>query len=352
MSFEKPYPPDTITYTHYDTLVDALETRFGASAQAYIRDTTRIINTRGNIWTAEAGNIQQAIEDLYSDEGGAVILPKKMITETQPWTLDEEYPIYIRGSGMCWHEQDRGTMIKFNLANDIHCIDIDASEVIHFGGISDLTLMGGTGNRDMIHLDGVTDWHLDRVYINQSPRHGLHVESTNDSWNLWVKDCLIENCDRAIRLEGGAGTGTILKSYILNNYFYANTIDIEAGALDDTTGTVKLLQLHNNQHFNTTGIGLKLYRKATAITCMGHIFYKTTGDAVDISDDGSANKCTRINILGFLIDGDTTTPNGIDLGGYTDHVVIDAGQIYNITGTAVNQGGNTTNIKKGDIYES
>jgi hypothetical protein len=152
--------------------------------------------------------------------------------------------------------------------------------------------------------------------------------------------------------EGGAGAGTILKSYILNNYFYANSIDIEAGALDDTVGSVKLHQLHINQHFNTTGIGLKLYRKATAITCMGHIFYKTTGDAVDISDDGSGNKCSRINLLGFLIDGDSTTPNGIDLGGYTDHVVIDSGQIYGVTGTAVVEGANTTNITKGDIYES
>ncbi len=353
MSFEKPYPPDPITYTHYNTIVDQLETRFGSSAEGYIRDATRIINTRGNIWEAAPGNTQQAITDLYSDNGGAVYLPKCMITETQPWTLDEEYPVYIHGAGMCWHDQDRGTMIRFNLSNDVHAIDLDASNIIHFGGITDLTLLAGTGDRDMIHMDGVTDYHIERVYINQARRHAVHVESTQDSWNLWIKDNLIENsANVGIRLEGGSGAGNILKSYILNNYFYANSIDIEAGALDDTTGKVHLLQLHNNQHFNTTGIGLKLYRKATAITCMGHIFYKTTGDAIDINDDGSANKCSRLNLASFLIDGDGTTPNGIDLGGYTDHVVIDSGQIYGITGTAVNEGVNTSNILKGDIHES
>ena len=352
MSFEKPYPPNPITYTHYNAIVDALEARFGSAAEGYIRDATRIINTRGNIWAAEPGNIQQAITDLYSEEGGAVYLPKAMITETQPWIMDEEYPVYIHGSGMCWHDQNRGTMIKFNLANGVHAIDIDAANLIHFGAITDLTLMGGTGDRDMIHLDGVTDWHMERVYINQARRHAVHIESTDDSWNLWIKDNLIENCTTGIRLEGGAGSGVILKSYILNNYFYANQTDIEAGALEDTTGSVKLLQLHNNQHFNTTGTGLKLYRKVTGITCMGHIFYKTTGDAIDINDDGSANKCSRINIASFLIDGDATTPNGIDLGGYTDHVIIDTGQIYNVTGTAVAEGANTSNITKGDIQET
>jgi len=181
VSFEKPYPPDLITYSHYDAIVDALEARFGASAFGYIRDRTCIINTRGNIWDAEPGNTQQAIEDLYSDEGGAVYLPKCMITETQPWRLDEAYPVHIYGAGMCWHNQNRGTMIKFDLADGLNCIDIDAEETIHFGGLYDLTLMGGSGNIDMVHLDGVTDWHMERVYINQAQRHGVQVHSSSDS---------------------------------------------------------------------------------------------------------------------------------------------------------------------------
>ena len=202
MSFEKPYPPDPITYTHYNTIIDQLEARFGSKAENYLKDTTQIINTRGNIWTPTPGSIQQAINDLYNDQGGAIIIPKCMITETQPWTLDQEYPVYIHGAGMCWHDTNRGTMIKFDLSNDVHAIDLDAKNIIHFGAITDLTLMHGTGNRDMIHLDGVTDYHIERVYINQAPRHAVHVESTQDSWNLWIKDNLIENSTNAgIRLR-------------------------------------------------------------------------------------------------------------------------------------------------------
>jgi len=115
---------------------------------------------------------------------------------------------------------------------------------------------------------------------------------------------------------------------------------------------VKLLQLHNNQHFNTVSTALKLYRKVFSITCMGHIFYKTGGNAVEIMDDGEANRCSRVNLLGFLIDGDGTTQTGVILDGYTDHVIIDSGQIYGVTGAAITQGLNTTNIQKGAIYES
>lgn len=35
--FEKPYPPNPITYTHYNALVDAQETRFGSAAQGFIK---------------------------------------------------------------------------------------------------------------------------------------------------------------------------------------------------------------------------------------------------------------------------------------------------------------------------
>jgi len=352
--FEKPYPPDPITYSHYDALVDALEARFGSGAAGFIGDRTKIVNSRGNIWEKAAGNIQQAIDDVLGDSGGAVWLPKGKITETQPWTLDEVYPVHVYGAGMCWHDQDYGTMIRFNVSNGVHCVDIrKTGDTVHFGGLYDMALFPGSGDRDVVHLDRVTDWHMERLYINQPKRHGLHVESSGDCWNIYVKDCLIENAAQVgVRLEGGVGSGVILKSYFLNNYFYANAIDVEAGALDGTDGGVKLCQFHNNQHFNTTGVGFKMYRKVQGILVMGHIFYACGGDAIDIDDDGAGNKCSRINIGPVQIDGQSTTPNGIDLQGYTDHVVVDNYQVWGVTGTAIVEGVNTTNITKGDGYES
>ena len=127
---------------------------------------------------------------------------------------------------------------------------------------------------------------------------------------------------------------------------------IEAGALDGTSGKVRLCQFHNNQHFNTDGVGMKLYRLVEQILVMGAIFYATGGDAIDVDDDGAGNKCSRLNFGPLLIDGQSTTPNGIDLQGYTDHVVIDNYQVWGVTDTAVNEGVNTTNITKGDGYES
>jgi len=355
LSFEKPYPPNPITYSHYDALVDALEARFGSGAEGYIRDRTRIVNSRGNIWDFQPGNVQNAIDDVLNESmGGAVWLPKGMVTETAGWTIDEVYPVHIYGSGMCWHGLDYGTMVRFNLASGDHCIDIGkVGDTAHFGGIYDMGLYPVGGDRDAVHLDRVSDWHLERVYINQAKRHGLHVESTGDSWNLWIKDNLIENTvGSGIRLEGGAGSGVILKSYFLNNYFYANAIDIEAGNLAGDAGQVRLCQFYNNQHFNTTGIGFRLYKKCESFIIVGHIFYKTGGDAIDIDDDGAANKCSRINIGPLIVDGDGSTPNGVDIQGYTDHLVLDNYQIFDVTGSAVNQGVNVSNITKGDGYES
>ncbi len=117
-------------------------------------------------------------------------------------------------------------------------------------------------------------------------------------------------------------------------------------------GQVRLLQFYNNQHFNTVDVGLKMYRCVELVICVGHMFYATGGDAVDIDDDGSQNKCSRINLSNFLIDGQSTTPYGVNLRGYTDHVILDTGQIYGVTGTAIQEGGNTTNITKGDLFQS
>jgi len=352
MPFPKPYPPTPIDYQDWNTVIDALEARFGSSAEAYIRDRTRVINSRGNIWEKSPGNIQQAINDVLTDGGGTVWLPKGKITETSGWVIGEEKPVHIYGAGMCWHGVDRGTMIEFSVPNGVHCIDFDAPGTIHFGGLYDMTLYPTSGNMDCVHLDSVSDWHMERVYMNQPKRHGLHVESTGDAWNLWVKDNLIENCQaKGIRLEGGAGSGVILKSYFLNNYFYANNIDIEIGALDALTGKVRLLQFYNNQHFNTVGVGFRMYRKVEQVLVVGHLFYKTGGNAIDINDDGAANKCERITIGPFNIDGQATTPVGINIDGYTSHLIYGPGQVFNCTNSVVIDP-NTSDIQAGTVITS
>jgi len=349
MTFQKPYPPDPITYQHYNAMVDALESRFGNGAHGFIRDRTRIVNSRGNIWERSPGNIQQAINDVNDDYGGAIWIPKGKIIETQGWTLDEGYPVYLYGAGMCWHDEDYGTSIRFNVPNSVHCIDImKTGETTHFGGLYDMTLYPGSGDRDIVHLDRVSDWHMERVYMNHAKRHGLHVESTGDCWNLWVEDCLIENTvDAGIRLEAGAGAGSIVKCYFLNNYFYNNGLDYEIGALDGTTGKVRLCQFHNNQHFDTQGPAFKMYRRVEQVLVMGHIFYKTVGNAIDINDDGAPNKCERITIGPLEVDGQSVTPTGLNVQGYTSHLVYSMAQIFGCTGDQVSIGSNTSAILEG-----
>lgn len=353
MPFPKPYPPTPIDYDDWNTLIDALEARFGFSAEDYIRDRTRIINSRGNIWDKAAGNVQIAISDVLSDGGGVVWLPKGKITETSGWVIDEDKPVYIRGAGMCWHGLDKGTMIEFSLPSGEHCIDIDAEVTIHFGGLFDFTVYPTAGDMDAVHLDSVSDWHMEQIYINQAKRHGLHIESTGDSWNLWVKDNLIENVvGSGVRLEGGAGAGVILKSYFLNNYFYGNGLDIELGSLDGTTGKVRLCQFHNNQHFDTDGVGLRMYRLVEQILVMGHIFYATGGNAIDINDDGEPNKCQRITIGPLNIDGQSVTPVGLKIQGYTAHLVYSMAQIFGCTTASVQTGVNTSDIVQGTVITS
>jgi len=354
MAFSKPYPPTPIDYLQYDALVDALETRGGPGFKGYLKDRTQIINSRGNLFDFEPGGVQDAIDDLYDDHGGAMWLPKGKVTETDQWIMDEVYPIYINGAGMCWADENYGTSIVFNVPNGINCIELfKTGSAGHFGGLYDMTLYQTGGNQDMVKVESWSDWHMERIFINQAKRHGLHVQSEGDVWNLWVKDNLIENTvGSGIRLDGGAGAGVILKSYFLNNYFFSNAIDIEAGNLDGDAGQVRLCQFYNNQHFNTDGIGFKMYKKCESFIIVGHIFYKTVGDAIDIDDDGVGNRCFRINIGPLLIDGDATTPNGINLAGFTDHVLLDNFQIFDWTGAAIVEGGNITNFAKGDGFEA
>ena len=153
-------------------------------------------------------------------------------------------------------------------------------------------------------------------------------------------------------LDGGGGAGVILKSYFLNNYFYANGIDIELGALNGTSGKVRLYQFHNNQHFNTTGVCMKMYWKVEQILVMGLIFYKTSGNAIDIDDDGAANKCEQITIGSFDIDGQGSTPVGLNIQGYTAHVVYGLGQIFVCTSSSVSVGANTSDIVEGPMIKS
>jgi hypothetical protein len=44
MPFPKPYPPTSIDHLDWNTLIDALEARFGSSALGFIQDRTRIVN--------------------------------------------------------------------------------------------------------------------------------------------------------------------------------------------------------------------------------------------------------------------------------------------------------------------
>jgi len=70
--------------------------------------------------------------------------------KTSGWVVDEEKPVYIRGTGMCWHGEDRGTMIKFSVPNEANGGDIEAPGTIHFGGIYNLTLYPTSGNLDEV----------------------------------------------------------------------------------------------------------------------------------------------------------------------------------------------------------
>jgi hypothetical protein len=79
---------------------------------SFLRDRTRIINSRGNIWEKAAGNIQLAIEDVLLDEGDALWLPKGKTTETSGWVVDEEKPVHVFGAGMCWHDLNKGTKVQ------------------------------------------------------------------------------------------------------------------------------------------------------------------------------------------------------------------------------------------------
>ncbi len=350
MSFEKPYPPDPITYAHYDALVDALEARLGPGAKGFNLDATLIANTRGNTWEPQPGNVQQAIDDLYSEEGGAVFLPRATLEETQPWVLDQAKPVYLLGRGICWHEGEQGTLVRFQLAPGVDAVQVGASEQTHFGGMRDLALVGVSGTGDLVHLGGVTDWMVERVYLNQAKAHGVHVEAGLQCWNLWFTRCLVENSSgAAIRLD--AAEDDIVKVHVAHCYFYWNGVDVEAGALGGVGGRVRYLSLGHNQHFQTQGPSLRLYRRVEAVNVVAPTVYQPTGAAVEVGDDGEANKCSRLNLVSLLVEGGGVTPVGVDLGGYTSQVVLDSSQIWGC-GQALQTGPQTSDIVVGEVLQA
>lgn len=233
----------------------------------------------------------------------------------------------------------------------------NAGNRIHFAGMSDLTLNNTDGN-DAVRVLGLADAHFDRVYINHGNLNGIYVEgSTYDMWNLWIKDCLFENLAGAgVRID--PADHDILKSHILNNYFYACDLGIVLQRVVDTGGTCSAFSIRGNHIYDMGKTGIQLWKVCDHIDISGNILYNIGTDGVNAWNGirvGDANvgadKCQWVKILGNLVDGNATTRWGVSLEDFSDRILVLGNMIHGCATAAYNAEATVTNVEKSHDVE-
>jgi len=249
--------------------------------------TPFIFNSLGNIFEPIGSNIQVAIDDL-PDEGGMINLPVKELTISDKVVVDK--PVYIKGSGMTWQGTEGGTCIRTDggLVDKNMFEFYNASGRFHFAGMSDLSLINYDG-RNGIYVHGVADAHFRRVYINHGALNCIYIEGSEfDMWNLWITECLFENAGQG-GVKVDPGDHDIIKTHILDNYFYACELGVCLQRDVEPGGKTSAFTIKGNHMYDITKTGIQLWKVA---------------DHIDVSD----------NILHNIGTATVNTYNGIRVG--------------------------------------
>lgn len=206
-----------------------------------------IHNSDGNVWEATASNLQLAIYDLNSTDGGTVTIPVGTINTITPIKLTNN--TWLRGQGV------------LSILRCDDSVEIDVIQNQHWGAggdptdiidsnirISDLHIDGNNGNGQWtwdfgsghqqnmdcgISIAGANNVTIENVYVNNSFEAGIHIMYSNNSI---IRDCVIWNSGSQIdngstgSSDGGIFVADVFNMIIDGNIchdYYADGIVVE-----------------------------------------------------------------------------------------------------------------------------
>lgn len=298
---------------------------------------------------------QAAVDYVEALGGGRVCVDKGLYYYAD--TVDVKHT-YIHGSGMTWHGQNRGTCI--GTVADIAgkpVFSFDEAERIHFAGIYDLTIYNQHG-LDSIYIKSLADAHFERLYLNQGGQHGISLEGTEfDMWNLWIEDCLFENLtNHGIRID--QADHDIVKTHILNNYFFNNELGINIQQFLEEGGTAEYIDIIGNHFFTMAKNCIQLWKNCYNIKIVNNSIFRPSDETNDTSNgirvgdgDAAGDKCQWIEIRGNRIDGDNRAKYGVSLEDSTDRILVLGNSINQCVTATYNAEVGVTNVLKDNNIE-
>lgn len=175
-------------------------------------------------------------DDPQASGGGSIQIKRGTYLLSSTVTLNTS--VFIRGEGM------RTTQIKLAGGADANMFAINRASRVPFCGFDNIKLEGNKANNTagtiIRHETNVTDVLIRNTWIDSAPDNGYEVAApSNDTWNIWFDQALIEGSNNVDILLDGSGTGSISNVYVTDCYFIAPATAIQ------TVGTVDGLYLES-----------------------------------------------------------------------------------------------------------
>jgi len=227
--------------------------------------------------TTDQVEINAAVVYTLSVGGGIVQLLSQVYTLSAVITITGS--VYLRGFGVALNAGTLGgTLLNATMGDAQGIIEVDGAALIHFGGVSQLSVRRAGVAGPGIRINGNADFVIEYVYIDNCV-NGIFIDSTDfNQWNIWIKNCWLENCTSAgVRID--PQNNGVLKIYVQYCYFYSNAYDIVLDDPDGGGGNLWSVFILNNQCFDAT-VGSIVVRDSYMVTVQGNLIHSNVGIAI------------------------------------------------------------------------
>ena len=268
-------------------------------------------------------------------------------------------PVHIRGEGINYGEKSAGrwgTTIKFDSitnASEIFLFEFcqtDWTKHLYFASIEDICLDANRDQNTMswpLYIHGqVSDLFFEKVWFKNGGYGGIKITSeTDEVWNIWFRDCLIENNDGAgIQMRSESTWQEIDRIHIVDCHFYDNWDDINMWGYGKNIHNI-IIRGCTSESTDRNGFVL---RNVTMISLIGnHIIdvgraAGNTYDGVQIYD-ASSNITAIGNIIGNF--DYNVMRHAFNITGASAHIRINSNILGNCTTSATYESGDTVDVE-------
>lgn len=277
-----------------------------------------------------------------------------------------EKPVHIRGEGISYGgltQGKKGTVIQFDSitnATDIYLFEFyqsDWTKHLYFASIEDICL---DANRDEntkswpLYIHGqVSDLFFEKVWFKEGGYGGIKIRSEvdNEVWNLWFRDCLIENNDGSgFDIQSPDGAHEVNRVHIIDCHFHDNWDDISIWGEDDTTRRrVHDILIRGNTIDATDRHGIKILN-ASRISIIGNHIMDVGESSADTYSGIFLDDASNVTVVANVI-GDyeaATTKYAVEVQGTSESCRIVANILGNCTTAATYEAGTTVDVEFAD----